>query len=251
MKAGKRQNDDVLLVGYLLAKAAVIDAGYESEVAWQEYMTPAQVDDEVFLREAAWVILSCGMRESVVRQRFTDYSSAFLNWKSASMILRARRRCRTAALKVFNHVGKADAILALAETLEEMGSQSLVAEVVSRGVDALIRFPYLGPATARHLMKNLGLPVSKPDRHLVRAADWTGLGSCEALCGFISAAIGDPVQVVDVVIWRSSTLDSAYWRRVGRAMRSDGYLGDPFPGLGRDGGSAGAGIRKSASNRPF
>jgi hypothetical protein len=234
-------------VGYLLAKAAVIDAGYEEEIAWQEHAAPSDVDDETFLREAAWVILSCGMRESVVRRRFQDYSAAFFEWKSARAILRSRRKCRDAALQAFNHPAKADAVLAIAEALDEVGSRALLAEVMKRGVDTLFRFPYLGPATARHLLKNLGFAVSKPDRHLVRAAEWTGLGSCEELCDLISTAIGDPVQVVDVVIWRSSTLDSAYWRRVGDAIRSEDYLGDPF---GRDGGTAGAGIRKSASNRP-
>jgi hypothetical protein len=226
LKARPNRKGNALLVGYLLAKAAVVDAGFEAEIAWQEHAAPSDVDDETFLREAAWVILSCGMRESVVRRRFQDYSAAFLQWKSARAILRSRRKCRNAALQAFNHPAKADAILAIAEALDEIGSRALLAEVMERGVDTLFRFPYLGPATARHLLKNLGFPVSKPDRHLVRAAEWTGLGSCEELCDLISAAIGDPVQVVDVVIWRSSTLDSAYWRRVGDAVRSEDYRAD-------------------------
>jgi len=37
----------------------------------------------------------------------------------------------------------------------------------------LMSLPYVGAVTWRHLAKNLGLPVAKADRHLVRLAGRT------------------------------------------------------------------------------
>ena len=57
---------------YLLAKSYVVGRGFEEELAWQEASCMNTVSEDVFLREASWVVLSAGMREAVVRTVFTD-----------------------------------------------------------------------------------------------------------------------------------------------------------------------------------
>jgi hypothetical protein len=64
--------------------------------------------------------------------------------------------------------------------------------------------PYIGPVTWRHLAKNVGVAVAKPDRHLVRLSIALGRSSVDELCHEIAELVADPVSVVDVVLWRWS-----------------------------------------------
>ena len=59
---------------------------------------------------------------------------------------------------------------------------------------------------------DLGLSVVKPDRHLQRIAAAAGFSSPLELCQLISDRLGEPVQVVDVVLWRYASLFSDYVR---------------------------------------
>jgi hypothetical protein len=56
------------------------------------------------------------------------------------------------------------------------------------------------------------MDVAKPDRHLVRFAASQGFPDVHALCKVISEATGDPLRVVDVILWR-------FWPRRGRATK--------------------------------
>jgi len=67
---------------------------------------------------------------------------------------------------------------------------------------ALRCLPYIGEITSYHLAKNLGADVAKPDRHLVRFAASQGFSDVHTLCSAISQVSGDPLRVVDVVLWR-------------------------------------------------
>lgn len=199
-----------LLTSYYLAKVAVVRAGYEHEIAWQEDRHLRAVDETTFLREAAWVVLSSGMREVVIRRVFPSVELAFGRWCSAAWIVDHHRQCRTRARKVFRHERKVDAVLTIARRIAASGVAPVLEAVRDRGPDALLPFPYMGPATSRHLAKNLGFNTAKPDRHLVRVALATGYASPAAMCEHISAWVGDTTAVVDVVIWRFATLCADY-----------------------------------------
>ena len=60
----------------------------------------------------------------------------------------------------------------------------------------------LGPITSHHLAKNLGLQAAKSDRHLQRIADALGFGGVTETCQVLSEYSGDPISVVDIVLWR-------------------------------------------------
>ena len=68
----------------------------------------------------------------------------------------------------------------------------------------------VGASTAFHLAKNLGVPVVKPDRHLLRVSNAAGFESPHDLCAVIADIVGDSVSVVDLVIWRYATLKPSY-----------------------------------------
>jgi len=198
-----------LLVRYLRAKQAVIEAGYSLEIEWQANIAFEEVTERDFLREAAWVVLSSGMREAVVRKKFPLISNAFLEWESAGEITAQSDQCRRDALTCFAHAGKINAIISIAAHVDKHGFSSVHEAIGAKGIPYIMRFPYMGPATSFHFAKNIGLPVVKPDRHLVRMAQSLNYSSPEALCSEISDLIGDKISVVDIVLWRYATLYGA------------------------------------------
>lgn len=217
---------------YLLAKQRVIAAGFESEIAWQEAVRLDDVDAVTFVREAAWVVLCAGMRESIVRARFERISHAFELWDPGHITRNSRRCCRRAR-EVFNHRRKIDAIVRIANQVVALGMEQIVEGIECEGPAFLTRFPYIGTVTCFHLAKNLGVQVAKPDRHLERMAAALGYAGASSLCGVISDALDEPIAVVDLVMWRFATIDEQYlaWLRDSTAHAprttwstpSDGY----------------------------
>ena len=62
---------------YLEAKETIIDLGFAEEIDWQENLDFSKIWESDFLREMAWVILSSGLREAVIRNKFPEISRAF------------------------------------------------------------------------------------------------------------------------------------------------------------------------------
>jgi len=210
MTTGHRPASCDVLASYLLAKLAVVEAGFEHELAWQEQRCVDDVDERFFLREAAWVVLSSGMRESVVRRIFPAVEGSFGQWRSAAWIVAHRKECTGQAQRAFQHARKLEAIVEIARTVACRGLDAVLSDLREQGPDALLGLPYMGPATSRHLAKNLGIDTAKPDRHLVRVAEATGYDSPASLCKFIARMVGDAIAVVDLVIWRFATLSADY-----------------------------------------
>lgn len=204
--ANQREQLRLLAEAYMFAKCVVIEHGYAAEVDWQYSVSLGHLNEQNFLCEVAWVILCSGMRESIIRRKFHNISRSFLEWESARSIIEHRDQCKSNALISFNHVAKVDAILSVATIIYQTGFTSIAMNIGSKGVDYLRRFPYIGPITSFHLAKNIGLPVAKPDRHLTFVAEQLGYKSVQRLCADIAGVIDEPIPVVDVVLWRYSTL---------------------------------------------
>ena len=77
-------------------------------------------------------------------------------------------------------------------------------------IETLQTFSYIGPVTAYHLAKNIGLAVAKPDRHLKRIASLFGYHDVQILCSEISKITGDSIPIVDIVFWRFATIEKDY-----------------------------------------
>lgn len=77
-------------------------------------------------------------------------------------------------------------------------------------VNFLESFPYIGPAAACHLAKNIGLNIAKPDRHLIRVSKACGFKTPNDLCSVLTTVVGDDISTIDLVIWRYATLHSQY-----------------------------------------
>jgi hypothetical protein len=208
--AGVKRKLEWLIDRYVNAKEVIINEGYGPELDWQSELNFASSQESDFLREAAWVILSSGMREATIRMKFEQIANAFLGFNNAADIVINSKKCRSDAIKLFGHSGKIDAIISIAFRIMADGFERIKNLTNCYGVRYLQSFDFIGPATSFHLAKNLGLNVSKPDRHLCRVAKVSGFGSVAELCGKISEVTGDSESVVDLVIWRFATLRSDY-----------------------------------------
>ncbi len=212
----RTQQFEHLIDRYVDAKEVIIDEGFESEIDWQQALDFTSSQESDFLREAAWVILSSGMREATIRMKFPEITTAFLGFNNATDIIDNASKCRADAMESFGHKGKIDAIISMAFRVVIDGFETIKNLISHYGVKYLQSFDFIGPATSYHLAKNLGLNVSKPDRHLCRVAEVSGFVSVAELCGIISKITGDSVPVVDLVIWRFATIRSDYllWFRM-------------------------------------
>lgn len=200
---------DKALRYYYKAKELVYDKGYYYEIYWQEKQNKTCISKQSFLAEYAWVVLSSGMNEKVVRRKYNELGEIFCFWKNLQEILLHRVDIRCKALAIFNHKGKVDAIIRMVEYLSEADVQEELLKIEA-DFSYLFKFSFLGPATSLHLAKNLGFNISKPDRHLVRISKAFGYKSSVDFCKCISGYTGDKEGVVDVVLWRYATLNKKY-----------------------------------------
>lgn len=195
---------------YLELKDCVLRSEFATEVDWQEELVLDDATETDFLREAAWVILTSGFRESVVRRHFAAVSRAFLFWRCAADIACQYDRCRRDAMAVFSNARKIDAIARIADYVAHHGFTAVKARIEEQDVRFLGELPYIGSVTAYHLAKNLGIDVVKPDRHLVRMARTAGYETPESMCRAVAAVVGDRLATIDTVLWRYATLDRDY-----------------------------------------
>jgi hypothetical protein len=194
---------------YLDAKLEVIRAGFVAEISNPRPLV-SRLSETEFLREAAWVVLSAGMREAIIRRKFEAVSHAFYYWRSASLIRDHAEQCQVAAAVHFGNAAKLRAIATIARRVAESGFDRFKTDLRERPMESLGKLPFMGPATTRHLAKNIGFDVVKPDRHLMRIAAAAQFSSADELCNVISSIVGDPLSVVDSVLWRYATLRPDY-----------------------------------------
>lgn len=201
---------DHIVMLYRHARRKVVDAGYEWEIEWQANRDLGRITETEFLREAAWIILSAGFRESVVRRHFGAISDAFLDWSDAKTISQEIEACREKAMEVFGNERKIGAIAEIVARVAEDGMDYIKEQIRAEGVNFLQKLPYVGPTTVYHLAKNIGFDVIKPDRHLVRMAEASGHSSPMEMCSRVAKVVGESLSVVDVVLWRYATITSNY-----------------------------------------
>jgi hypothetical protein len=197
-------NLDLALKTFDLAKAYITSKDLAEELEWQRSRRVSQFTETDLLREAAWVILCSGFRESIVRRKFDHISLSFCDWESAGTILESAGACRASALASIKNTRKIDAILGVTKRIDLIGFPRLKEDILSDPIGELQKFPFIGPITCWHLAKNLGFEVAKPDRHLVRLCTALGFLDVQELCKSIAKVVGEAVHVVDITLWRYS-----------------------------------------------
>ncbi|WP_126242825.1 hypothetical protein [Burkholderia gladioli] len=187
---------------YREAKREVLSLGYANEITWQQSQSPELVGEQDFLKEAAWVVYCSGFRESVVRRYFDFISLCFCDWLSADEIAEKRHQCVMAAMQVMRNRRKHEAVAEIATRVAVSGFENFKKCLIAEPIETLRGLPFMGAVTSLHLAKNLGFDVAKPDRHLLRLQAYLGYSDVGTMCNAIAKASGDPIRVVDVVLWR-------------------------------------------------
>jgi hypothetical protein len=201
---------DAITIAYRKAKEIIIRAGFRDEITWQESVNIDRVTESDFLREHAWVALSAGMQERVIRNLFRGIASSFYDFQSAKIIVENKCACRNAALGYFNNQKKIEAIILMSQKIYADGFEKFKGSLYLSPLETLQTLPYIGPVTCFHLAKNIGIQVAKPDRHLTRLANHAGYEDVQLFCRDISSQTGDSVPVVDIVLWRFATISENY-----------------------------------------
>lgn len=191
---------------YLDAKDYLINCGYAGELDWQSSISFKMLEEADFLRESGWVILNSGFKTAVVEKVFDDISKSFDNWSSASSIVNNMDKCRSQALRCFKNEAKINAICSIAIEVDSIGFQKVKSNIQLYDKKYLQKFSYIGPITVNHLLKNIGFPLAKADRHLSRISTLLGYLDAQELCKDISTIVGDSIAEVDYVLWRLSTI---------------------------------------------
>lgn len=209
-KSGSAKGEPNIVAAYYVAKDIVLGAGFGQEVEWQASLCFDDVTESDFLREHAWVALSVGMHECIIRRRFQAVSRCFCNWESAEAIVMQEEACCRLALRHFNNQRKIEGIIETARIVNSVGFKSFKDAIRLKPLQVLQSLPFVGPVTCYHLAKNIGLLFAKPDRHVVRLANSAGYSDVQQFCKDISEHTGDSVPVVDIVLWRFATIENAY-----------------------------------------
>jgi len=152
-------------------------------------------------------VLSSGLSEKVVKIVFDKLTPIFNYWKSPIDIIRNKNF-------IFNNPLKIKAILEMAKYLAKTSYSKIKGAINEQGINFLMSFKFLGPATAYHLAKNLGIDYAKPDRHLTRIADLFGFSCPNKFCESIAIVTGEKKSVVDIILWRYATLNRNYLNEI-------------------------------------
>lgn len=203
-----------LIHAYFFAKNFVIIKGYGGEIDWQDSIDYEELTQQKFMHEISWVIIASGMNDKVVRKIFPLIKKSMFDFQSSDSICDNKQKCFDNSIKILNHKGKINAILYVAEYIKKNSFKSLKENISREGISFIQTFPYMGKATSFHLAKNIGLNFAKPDRHLVRISSVLGYNDPHELCEVISNSIQEKKSLVDLVLWRYSTLDKNYIKNI-------------------------------------
>lgn len=207
-------NIDKLGKFYFIAKQYVIHKGYSNEIDWQFEVDFKNLDKRTFLREYTWVVLASGLSDKVVRKVFPKVSIILNDWIDLEPIVKSIYKFEKKLLNIFNNKLKIKALLDTIEYVYKKSFKHIKKMIKEEGLNYLKKLSFIGEITCYHLAKNIGIPLPKPDRHLVRIAETLGFNSTEELCSTLSDNFSEKIQVVDIVIWRYATLDKNYQKRL-------------------------------------
>lgn len=190
---------------YHRAKKQVFEAGFATEYIWQMTRNFEELTERDFLQEYAWVVLSTGFRERIVRDIFPFVSMAFFDFASAKRIVAHGEDCVRVASTRFANAKKLWAIVSTSSVVASVGFKKFKGQVHKNQM-LLLQFPFIGAVTIMHLLKNIGVDVAKNDRHLARISSTFGFADATHLCTYLSRCTGDPISAIDIVLWRFSAI---------------------------------------------
>lgn len=178
--------DKRLMNHYRIAREYVIDAGYDYEINVVKARKFGDQTSRDLFMQYVYVVLNSGMKNQVAERIISEYFQI--------------------GVSAIKHPKKRDAIKRAENEFLSWFESLKLRETVDEQLEFLELLPMIGPVTKYHLARNLGIDVAKPDRHLLRLAEYFGYDDVQVMCSFLAECFHDRIGVVDVVLWRYANL---------------------------------------------
>lgn len=178
------------------------DPDFAAKLARWRSEAPGRCTDRDLLAEYAWVVVGCGLTFAATSRIYGRLEPVLLHFDPLAMAGQ-EPALRPAAAGVLRARRKLDAIFGLAGDLaREPGRMARLAAAPWREVQGwLLTLPLIGPNNSFHLARNLGWDVAVRTGPVARLAARLGQDP-QAFCAAIAADVGEPVRVVDLVLWQ-------------------------------------------------
>jgi hypothetical protein len=179
---------------YEFAKRIVIDEGYEEEINYVRTLLArplSEITTDFFFRQYVFVVLCSYWKEQYARKEWDRF------FATGNLEVISNRRKRAAVAK---GIDQADGWLRDLKVSEDP-------------IEFLDTLPMIGEVTKYHLARNIGIDCVKPDRHLIRVAEFLNFKTPLDLCITIREEVNEPLGVIDVVIWRMCNLTNI-WKEI-------------------------------------
>lgn len=191
-----RPNPGGMVEWFTAAKAWVAaNTDWVESVRWDR--DPALLTPAEFLAEYAWAVYVSGFKAGTVSVKWTALSKAWKQFNPGAI----GEAERAAARQFINHESKTGAIVTVAKMIASSGWPEFRATYLV-DTESIAWLPWMGPANRRFLARNLRIAdVGKPDRWLVRFAEYFGYADVDEALGVICDEVGDPPGLADAYIW--------------------------------------------------
>jgi len=168
---------------------------------WRNLPKPSEISDHFFFSELTWCIYNAGMKETLIRQKWPALTDVFHDFDPDKIVSHPGTLAN--ALKIFNHKGKASAVISAAEKIirDRPINQKLAAMTEDEALIYFESYPFIGKVTRYHIARNVGFDVVKPDVHLVRISEYLGY-TPNALVQTISNLTGERRGFIDYILWQ-------------------------------------------------
>lgn len=131
-----------------------------------------KVTPQEFLREYAWVVYTCGFNAKIISLKWDDLCGAYRQFDPEATPEDAQDHLsmREGVMRIIGNARKFDAIVLMMAVVKR-DWEIIRKRLLSRDIDKLKAFRFIGDTTKYHLARNLGIAdVGKPDIHIVRLA---------------------------------------------------------------------------------
>jgi len=188
-------------------------------------LNPYTIKPDVFVCEYAWAVFNSGMKMEIIKGKWPLLERIFKHW-DYNAICQNKSLIHKEALVAFNHAGKIEAVLHVADFISKNGWATVRSAILAglmrssnniypsqQFFDYIRKLPrpnWMGPTNSRFLAKNLGFDLAKDDRHMKRLASQNGYPAnaqgVQCFAEKISQCVGERVSVVETVLWNASKL---------------------------------------------
>jgi len=153
-------------------------------------------DVKLFWSEYVWCVLTSGFKASIATKIHPKIVAIMVPFSPFQRTLVLRHKFR----QVLKNDAKFLAILETKSLVETMGWAQFK-EKYLEDLETISHLPYMGPALSRHLARNLGINVIKPDVHMWRLAKYFDFESPDVLCDHLHEKYGEKKALIDLALW--------------------------------------------------